>query len=88
MFLADGEAAFQEVFHVHLHVFPRTVGDGFLGYGAVAVWRHRRSRHSSSVKSGPYPRDVLTTMMARTSATSRLSLWSMTMRTPSSPLAS
>jgi histidine triad (HIT) family protein len=28
-FLADGEAAFQEVFHVHLHVFPRFVGDGF-----------------------------------------------------------
>ncbi|MFI5941824.1 HIT family protein [Streptomyces uncialis] len=23
LFLADGEAAFQEVFHVHLHVFPR-----------------------------------------------------------------
>ena len=29
LFLADGEAAFQEVFHVHLHVFPRFVGDGF-----------------------------------------------------------
>jgi diadenosine tetraphosphate (Ap4A) HIT family hydrolase len=29
MFLADGEAAFQEVPHVHLHVFPRTAGDGF-----------------------------------------------------------
>ncbi len=28
-FLADGEAAGQEVFHVHLHVFPRFVGDGF-----------------------------------------------------------
>ncbi len=28
-FLADGEAAFQEVFHVHLHVFPRFAGDGF-----------------------------------------------------------
>ena len=28
-FLADGEAAMQEVFHVHLHVFPRFVGDGF-----------------------------------------------------------
>jgi histidine triad (HIT) family protein len=33
-FLADGEAAGQEVFHVHLHVFPRYVGDGFaLNYG-------------------------------------------------------
>ena len=28
-FLADGEAAFQEVFHVHLHVIPRFGGDGF-----------------------------------------------------------
>lgn len=28
-FLADGEAAMQEVFHVHLHVFPRYKGDGF-----------------------------------------------------------
>jgi histidine triad (HIT) family protein len=37
LFLADGEAAGQEVFHVHLHVFPRFHGDGFglrfgLGY--------------------------------------------------------
>jgi diadenosine tetraphosphate (Ap4A) HIT family hydrolase len=29
LFLADGEAAFQEVFHVHLHVLPRTPRDGF-----------------------------------------------------------
>jgi histidine triad (HIT) family protein len=29
LFLADGEAAMQEVFHVHLHVFPRFPGDGF-----------------------------------------------------------
>jgi histidine triad (HIT) family protein len=29
LFLADGEAAGQEVFHVHLHVFPRFAGDGF-----------------------------------------------------------
>lgn len=29
LFLADGEAAFQEVFHVHLHVFPRFKGDDF-----------------------------------------------------------
>ena len=27
--LADGEAAGQEIFHVHLHVFPRHAGDGF-----------------------------------------------------------
>ena len=29
LFLADGEAAFQEVFHLHLHVFPRFKGDQF-----------------------------------------------------------
>ena len=29
LFLADGEAAFQDVFHVHLHVIPRFDGDGF-----------------------------------------------------------
>jgi diadenosine tetraphosphate (Ap4A) HIT family hydrolase len=29
LFLADGVTAGQEVFHVHLHVIPRTPGDGF-----------------------------------------------------------
>lgn len=29
LFLADGEVAFQTVFHVHLHIIPRTSGDGF-----------------------------------------------------------
>ena len=29
LFLADGEAAGQEVCHVHLHVIPRFRGDGF-----------------------------------------------------------
>jgi diadenosine tetraphosphate (Ap4A) HIT family hydrolase len=38
MFLADGEAAFQEIFHVHLHVLPRTLGDGFR---IDANWRER-----------------------------------------------
>jgi histidine triad (HIT) family protein len=28
-FLADGEAAGQDIFHAHLHVFPRHRGDGF-----------------------------------------------------------
>ena len=28
-FLADGEAAMQEIPHVHLHVIPRIKGDGF-----------------------------------------------------------
>jgi histidine triad (HIT) family protein len=29
LLLADGEAAMQEILHVHLHVFPRFEGDGF-----------------------------------------------------------
>ena len=29
LFLADGVAAMQEVFHVHLHIIPRWAGDGF-----------------------------------------------------------
>ena len=29
LFLADGAVAFQEVFHVHLHVVPRYASDGF-----------------------------------------------------------
>ena len=29
LFVADGEAAHQEVFHFHLHVYPRFKGDGF-----------------------------------------------------------
>jgi len=38
MFLADGEAAFQEVFHTHLHVFPRFSEDNFR---IAADWRIR-----------------------------------------------
>ena len=42
LFLADGEAAMQEVFHVHLHVFPRYAGDGFgLRFGPDYVKRPR-----------------------------------------------
>jgi histidine triad (HIT) family protein len=40
LFLADGEAAFQEVFHAHLHVFPRFAGDRFR---VDADW-HQRER--------------------------------------------
>lgn len=29
LFLADGKAAMQDVFHFHLHVIPRYEGDGF-----------------------------------------------------------
>jgi diadenosine tetraphosphate (Ap4A) HIT family hydrolase len=37
LFLADGEVAGQEVFHVHLHVLPRRTGDGF---GVRAEFAH------------------------------------------------
>ena len=30
LFMADGEAAGQDVFHSHLHVIPRFSGDGFI----------------------------------------------------------
>ena len=29
MFVADGKAAEQEVFHFHLHIYPRSKNDGF-----------------------------------------------------------
>ena len=41
LFLADGEAAFQEIPHLHLHVFPRYVGDPFK---LVADWDVEPSR--------------------------------------------
>jgi len=43
LLLADGEAAGQEVFHVHLHVFPRFKGDGF-GYKFPARYSDRPER--------------------------------------------
>jgi len=53
LFLADGEAAFQEVFHVHLHVFPRFKGDPFR---IAADWqvreRHLLDGTAAAVRSG------------------------------------
>ena len=53
IFLADGEAAFQEVFHTHLHVFPRFVGDSFR---IDAEWRRRSladlEESANQVRSG------------------------------------
>lgn len=43
LFLADGEAAGQEVFHVHLHVIPRYAGDGF-GFIFGPDYHHRPPR--------------------------------------------
>jgi histidine triad (HIT) family protein len=41
VFLADGKAAFQSVFHIHLHVFPRYQGDPFR---IVADWSMKPPR--------------------------------------------
>lgn len=41
LFLADGEAAFQDVFHLHMHVFPRYQGDPFK---IIANWDEKPSR--------------------------------------------
>jgi histidine triad (HIT) family protein len=41
LFLADGEAAFQEVFHVHMHIIPRFRGDSFK---IKADWSRQPSR--------------------------------------------
>jgi histidine triad (HIT) family protein len=44
LFLADGEAAMQSVFHVHLHVLPRYKGDGFgLRFGPSYFKRPERA---------------------------------------------
>ncbi|WP_254885939.1 HIT family protein [Streptomyces sp. NA02950] len=53
LFLADGGAAFQEVFHAHLHVFPRFPGDDFR---IDANWRVREraelDRNAATVRDG------------------------------------
>lgn len=46
LFLADGAAAFQEVFHAHLHVIPRTASDGFR---IRAKWRRPARTELDSV---------------------------------------
>ncbi len=57
LFLADGEAAMQEVFHVHLHVFPRFTGDGFgLRFGPHYTERPARAALESA---GQQIREVL-----------------------------
>ncbi|WP_103349078.1 HIT family protein [Amycolatopsis sp. CA-128772] len=46
LFLADGEAAGQEIPHVHLHVIPRFAGDGFV---LSADWRVRSREELTEV---------------------------------------
>jgi histidine triad (HIT) family protein len=49
LFLADGEAAFQEIFHSHLHVFPRYEGDPFK---LVADWDAHPPREELDQNAG------------------------------------
>jgi histidine triad (HIT) family protein len=44
LFLADGKAAMQEIFHVHLHVIPRFRGDGFRLSFSPEYYTHRPER--------------------------------------------
>lgn len=55
LFLADGQAAGQEVYHVHLHVIPRFLGDGFgfhfgPGYGQVPA-RDNLDQTAAAIRS-------------------------------------
>ncbi len=43
LLLNDGRAAFQSVFHVHLHIVPRWRGDGF-GFYLPPDFTHQRPR--------------------------------------------
>ncbi|WP_432573594.1 HIT family protein [Kineococcus sp. SYSU DK005] len=47
LFLNDGEAAFQTVFHVHLHVLPRYSGDGWPVESLPATLERDRPRLDS-----------------------------------------
>jgi histidine triad (HIT) family protein len=58
LFLADGEAAMQEIFHVHLHVFPRYIGDGFgLRFGPHYIRQQRAAleRAAESIRAALAP---------------------------------
>jgi histidine triad (HIT) family protein len=53
MFLADGRAAFQEVFHVHLHVLPRTpvTASASTRTGAAATAKNSTPRPNKSASA-------------------------------------
>jgi diadenosine tetraphosphate (Ap4A) HIT family hydrolase len=56
LYLADGPAAGQTVFHAHLHVLPRHVGDGsgfrFLGGAAREYTRQELDAHAAELRQG------------------------------------
>jgi diadenosine tetraphosphate (Ap4A) HIT family hydrolase len=54
LFLADGKAALQEVFHIHLHVIPRYKGDRFrlqTGQSTTATARQELDTVASKVRA-------------------------------------
>jgi histidine triad (HIT) family protein len=53
LFLADGEAALQEIFHIHLHVLPRYRGDAFRldsGQSTVAAARDELDQVAAKIR--------------------------------------
>jgi diadenosine tetraphosphate (Ap4A) HIT family hydrolase len=57
MHLADGEAAGQEVLHIHLHVIPRLAGDGLVRFlpDAASVPRHALDEVAATIKGAMNP---------------------------------
>ena len=53
LFVADGEVAGQEVMHIHLHVLPRTPGDGFrIERGSAITGRAELDQGAALVRGG------------------------------------
>ncbi len=53
LFVADGEIAGQQVMHVHLHVLPRTPGDGFrIERGSAIIGRAELDQAAALVRGG------------------------------------
>ncbi len=53
LFVADGQVAGQEVMHIHLHVLPRTPGDGFrIERGSAITSRADLDQAAALVRGG------------------------------------
>ncbi len=53
LYLADGVAAGQEIYHVHMHVFPRFMGDSFRIFsgGVASLSRRELDGIAASIRS-------------------------------------